>query len=141
MLKKVNKIKGLLSIILYLFLRIGSNRGIKRTYQSQQLQTHNLPNQKIKEPYKLKTYSYNRYYHYVSSYHLSFNYLSNLFKLPNAVFILSNNSFIKFIYLIPYLLFIYSEIKKMKIKYIIFEGASWTGFIYISYLLHHLHYF
>ena len=46
----------------------------------------------------------------------------------------SNNSFIKFIYLIPYLLFIYSEIKKMKIKYIIFEGASWTGFIYISYL-------
>ena len=22
----------------------------------------------------------------------------------------------------------------MKIKYIIFEGASWTGFIYISYL-------
>ena len=76
----MNKIKGLLSIILYLFLRIGANRGIKRTYQSQQLQTHNLPNQKIKEPYKLKTYSYNHYYHYVSNYRLSFNYLSNLFK-------------------------------------------------------------
>ena len=46
----------------------------------------------------------------------------------------SNNSFIKFLYLIPYLVFIYLKIKKMKIKYIIFEGASWTGFIYISYL-------
>jgi len=46
----------------------------------------------------------------------------------------SNNSFVKLICLIPYLIFIYKEIKNSKIKYIIFEGASWTGFIYISYV-------
>jgi len=46
----------------------------------------------------------------------------------------SNNSFVKLKCLIPYLIFIYKEIKNSKIKYIIFEGASWTGFIYISYV-------
>ncbi len=46
----------------------------------------------------------------------------------------SNRPILKFIYLIPYLIFIYSKIKKTKIKYLIFEGASWTGFIYLAYI-------
>lgn len=48
--------------------------------------------------------------------------------------ILSNKSIIKVISLVPYLLFIYFKIKNLKLNYIIFEGASWTGYIYFSYI-------
>lgn len=48
--------------------------------------------------------------------------------------ILSNNSIIKIISLFPYLLFIYFKIRNIKVKYIIFEGASWTGLVYLSYI-------
>jgi hypothetical protein len=45
----------------------------------------------------------------------------------------SNRSIIKILYLIPFAIFILKNIDKKKTKYIIFEGASWSGYIYIVY--------
>ncbi len=47
--------------------------------------------------------------------------------------ILSNRPIIKILYLIPFAIFILKNIDKKKTKYIIFEGASWSGYIYFVY--------
>lgn len=59
----------------------------------------------------------------------------NLIKKKNIYnFKINSNHFIfKFLNLIPFALYIFKNINKKKTKYIIFEGASWSGYIYILY--------
>jgi len=46
----------------------------------------------------------------------------------------SNKPIFKIFLLIPYCIFIYFKIRKLNTKYIIFEGASWTGYILFTYI-------
>ena len=46
----------------------------------------------------------------------------------------SNKPIVKIFLLIPYCIFIYFKIRKLNTKYIIFEGASWTGYILFTYI-------
>ena len=46
----------------------------------------------------------------------------------------SNKAIVKIFLLIPYCIFIYLKIRKLNTRYIIFEGASWTGYILFTYM-------
>jgi hypothetical protein len=61
--------------------------------------------------------------------HQSIKKRKNIFsyKIP------SNHPIIKIFYLIPFVLFILKNIKKKKIDYFIFEGASWSFYTFVIY--------
>ena len=59
------------------------------------------------------------------------NHEKNKFKKNIYNFnIFSYKFYFKFLFLIPYTLFIYFKIRNKKVDQVVFEGASWTGYIY-----------